>query len=64
MSGFQPLDPPRFNYVNVKSAEDELMDVVGNYIRSLEVKIASAILALQDGYTAEEVLVILKRKSP
>jgi hypothetical protein len=63
MSEFMPLDSPHFSYVNVKSAEDELMDVVGNYIKSLELKIASAIMALQDGYTAEEVLVILKRKS-
>ncbi len=60
--GFQPLDPPRFNYVDAayKSSEELALDNVRFYITMLEGRISKAMVALDQGLPAYEVAKILQ----
>lgn len=61
MSKFEPLDPPRYNYVDVKckSPEELAKDNVAFYIKLLEGRISRAKVALDQGLPAYEVAKIL-----
>lgn len=59
---FQPLNPPRYNYVDAKpiSAEQMATDNLTVYIRMLEDRIFQARIALAEGKPASEVVRILQ----
>lgn len=62
MSKFEPLDPPRFNYVDVecKSSEELSRDNLTIYIKLLQGRINKAKVALDQGLPAYEVAKILQ----
>ena len=60
MSQFQPLNPPRFNYVEAH-AEDRAFECAASYVHTLELKIIEAIQALKKGVCADDVVSILTK---
>ena len=58
---FQPLNPPRYNYVDAKASSEQLaIDNLAVYIRMLEDRNFRARLALAQGKSVDEVLKILQ----
>lgn len=62
MSKFEPLDPPRYDYVDAKCklSEELSKDNVDFYIKLLEGRISRARVALDQGLPAYEVAKILQ----
>jgi len=62
LDNFIPFNPPRFNYfeAKIKSSEERALDDVSVYIKTLEDKIKKALVALDQGMPAHEVVRILQ----